>query len=529
MAQTRTRLLFSVIILLSTCACVTRATTPFAQYAAAPPACAAAMVADISAGVAGGEDSTMLSQHTCEVCDAEQYCAIGINNNTGALVGWRTPPALECRGGSMRGITRTDADGHTITFCFERPRTPVGVIVAPILLFVATLVLPLVLCCRKCCAPKKRIVTVIGMDGKPVAEPEEPDTTLGWCTRKVDAPKERSIALPADRLVDLSIEDQRRYAYEIEKGMASYTLPYFTAPPRDTGKLLGFLPYLWSVVLRSARTGWELLTWACAQQQCHGVFTQDAMAVVTDREVVSLWRDFWFFMKQHHMLLSIALLHPLTLTRRPVRAVTLTTELFFSYFVNWEFGVVFGVKDSKCSASSGCDSQIQRASVQYGHSVAAVSASAITLVAICSALLNYPYTFFGDTMCMQCSAFFCCHDRSKCKKHLRALGFYLWCMCGIPMSVTLFIYGASVVAATGWARAQGIGGIAACVAHSVCFILVCYLVLKGSHAAPATHCSGQRHGHAWYDGGWLRHLHAAFLLRNEQFDALPCFPQRVRA
>jgi hypothetical protein len=323
-ARGRTRLLLAAFVLLSSCAGITRA-TPFAQYAAAPPACAAAMVADISAGVAAGEDSTKLSQHTCEVCDAENYCAVGINNNTGALVGWRTPPALKCRGGSTRGITRTDADGHTVSFCFETKRTPLAVIIVPILLFFATMIVPCVLCCRKRSEPKKMTVD---KEGKPVAEHDEPDTTLGCCTRKVDAPKERSVALPARSLKDLSVDDQLRYAYEIEKGMVSYTLPYFAAPPRDSGKLLGFLPYLWSVVLRSARSGWELLTWACAQQ-CRGVFTHDATAVVTDREVVSLWRDFWFFMKQHHMLLSFALLHPLTPTRRPVLIVTLMTELFF--------------------------------------------------------------------------------------------------------------------------------------------------------------------------------------------------------
>jgi hypothetical protein len=397
------------------------------------------MIADISAGAAVGAANTFLSHHTCEVCDAEQFCAIGINNITGALVGWRTPPALQCRGGALRGITRKDADGHTVSFCFERKRTPLGVIVTPILLFFGTMIAPIVLCCRNnCCKPKPKVS--VNNHGKPVAEAEEANTTLGCCTRKVDAPEARSAALPADKLVDLSIEDQRRFAYEFEKGIVSYTLPYFAAPASDGGGLLGFLPYLFHVALRTARAGWELLTWARAQQ-CRGVLTHDATAVVTDREVVSFWRDFWFFMKQQHMLLSIVLLHPLTLTRRPVRAVTLLTELFFSFFVNWEFGVVFGLEDSHCSAAAGCDEQIHRASLVYGHSVSAVSGSAITLVAICSALLNYPYTFFGDTLCMQCAAFFCCHDRSKFKKYMRALGFYIWCMCGIPMSVTLFIYG----------------------------------------------------------------------------------------
>ena len=50
-----------------------------------------------------------------------------------------------------------------------------------------------------------------------------------------------------------------------------------------------------------------------------------------------------------------------------------------------------------------------------------------------------PFRCVGESCCLNCFLCFC-HDRSKFKRQARAVGFWLWTVCGLPGAVALFIF-----------------------------------------------------------------------------------------
>jgi hypothetical protein len=120
-----------------------------------------------------------------------------------------------------------------------------------------------------------------------------------------------------------------------------------------------------------------------------------------------------------------------------------------------------------------------------------MGAGPLVLIAFFSALLNFPFTFISERVIMRCCCFFC-HDRSIFKKRVRSVGFYSWCLFGLPGSSALLVYavlGTSTPLLT--AKQVGISAVLShCGTNNVMIFISFALKYRGDVSIKEGCCSG---------------------------------------
>ena len=219
------------------------------------------------------------------------------------------------------------------------------------------------------------------------------ETALGWCTMRVQAPKERAPGLPSYDISEgvMNVEERARVVYEFEQGYVVYSHPHLDFEP-DSGAYtsgcdpLGvmawicLIPYLFKLNLAIFWASLELVRQAyayffsapnaaeaaeaaaVAAHKAAGAAAgaggaaadadgEDAAALhptkrvsvegleefahtfhITNRPLASFLADLWFYFKNNHDLLCVVCVHPLYPQKRSVKFLTLVCELFFAYF-----------------------------------------------------------------------------------------------------------------------------------------------------------------------------------------------------
>lgn len=208
--------------------------------ASAPLECGVAMVKELSRGLLSSQTRASISDVTCQLCQRQGFCPVGINKITLQLEGWRTPPALRCHANGtdgVRGIERTDAEtGMTVAFCGEAKTYSPALVAVPLVLGLVALLLPLWVLASWLKKRRAQFIAAQLSNNDLGFKSEEEATTLDWLAANApDTPALRSAELPSYDLDSLSADDQRRIAHELQHGLVCFSQPHYDPAARTGG------------------------------------------------------------------------------------------------------------------------------------------------------------------------------------------------------------------------------------------------------------------------------------------------------